>query len=238
MSKKMYYHLTTPKNWKKIKVEGLKGGDEKTGKWKEDVGWLFMVDTDDKDLWNGISSNHLTDGRKKGVPNWYTKFGNPMLGILRHGKPYVVIGIKRKYFKDNGFEIKGDDTMDITNLFGNHKSVRIDNHIIPPSHLTMVYEGITNQWKYEVEDRWKWLSSAKDLPKEQFVIEDGIIGKIRYHSRKRKNTISYLLKPPSLIDKLFRDREKKIKLKEWEKKTNENTPSNHKHDLLRYEKAS
>ena len=227
----MMYHLTRPNIWKKIQKEGLKGGSDQT-KHGKDKGWLYMVDTDDKDIWNGISSFSIMRKSQTTPPSWYNKFGNPIHRVYRHNHPYIVIGVPKVYFEINGFDFVGDSSEDLTNWKGNHKSVHLKDHIIHPVFLTEVYRGITDQWKYEVEDRWLWGHKMKEkelgetIPIEKMRMFDGLFGYIDYSERKKLNTISYYHKPPSKIVDIVTKTNEVVKKENLYKNLNSQSHSN------------
>ena len=204
----MLYHLTTPNKWKKIQEQGLKGGGKNRKEYK-DKGWLFLVDTDEMRVWNGISSNSLVRKQQIVNPNWLNRYGNPVTMFDRQKHPYIVIGIPKVYFEVNGFDLKGDTSKDLSNYKGNHVSVKLDEHIIHPSFLTKVYQGITDQDTYEKVDRWEMsqemlsIQHGKPVDIESICITDPVFGRIEYSERNKKISTSLLHKPPSYTTSLI-----------------------------------
>jgi len=192
--KDMWFHLTTPLRYEKIKEEGLKGGVD--GKHKDDKGFLYMVDIDCKKVWNGISVFHI--GQKEDMKDSNGRKQNMVDGVRglfdRDKKPYIVLGIPKKVFEVLGCPLSEDMTLDLTNYNQNHRRVQLGNTVIPSSVFKVVYEGVSDMWKYETKDRWEFSQKfykrklGKWVPKFRLTIEDGLLGVIKYSERKKKNT--------------------------------------------------
>ena len=184
----MWFHLTPKHRWYIIKNEGLKGGVG--GKWGDDEGFLYLVDSDCKKLWNGIGSYHLMDFDTKGTEDEQMK---ERLG----DKDCVVIGIPKKVFELMECPLKEDMGIDITNYNQNHRCVGLGNKVIPTPLFKNVYEFRTDTDRYETVDRWDFLQKyfqriGKDISKEQLSLNDGVLGFIRYEERFEKNTNNFL----------------------------------------------
>ena len=155
--KDMWFHLTPLQRWEKIKEEGLKGGVN--GKHKEDKGFLYMVDTDCKKVWNGISVFHI--GQIEDIKDSNGRILNRVDGIRRlfdrDKLPYIVLGIPKKVFEILECPLSEDMTYDLTNYNQNHRRVQLGNKVIPSSLFEVVYEGESDMMKYETKDRWEFL---------------------------------------------------------------------------------
>jgi len=186
--KDMWFHLTPKHRWDIIKNEGLKGGVG--GKWGDDKGFLYLVDSDCKKLWNGIGSYHIMDFNTKGTEDEQIK---ERLG----DKDCVVIGIPKKVFELMECPLKEDMGIDITNYNQNHRCVHLGDKVIPTSLFKNVYEFRTDTDRYETVDRWDFYQKyyqriGKDIPKEQLSINDGVLGLVRYEDRFEKTTNNFL----------------------------------------------
>ena len=184
----LWFHLTPKHRWDIIKNEGLKGGVG--GKWGDDKGFLYLVDSDCNKLWNGIGSYHIMDYNTKGTKHEQLK---ERLG----DKDCVVIGIPKKVFELMECPLKEDMGIDITNYNQNHRCVGLGNKVIPTSLFKNVYEFRTDTDRYETVDRWDFLQKyfqriGKDIPKEQLSLNDGVLGYIRYEERFENNTNNFL----------------------------------------------
>jgi hypothetical protein len=181
--KDMWFHLTPTHRWEKIKDEGLKGGVG--GKWGDDKGFLYLVDSDCKKLWNGIGSYHIMDFEEKDIRK---RLGD---------KDYVVIGVPKKVFQILDCPLKEDMGLDMTNYNQNHRVVHLGNKVIHPLLFKNVYEGRTDINQYETVDRWEFTQKyfqrvGKDIPKSQLSLNDGVLGVIRYDERFEKTTNNFL----------------------------------------------
>ena len=62
-----FYHLTTPKKYEKIlNSKGIKAVNVKKS-W-DDIsmdGWVYATNSNDKNVWNGISTNIICDNKRK-----------------------------------------------------------------------------------------------------------------------------------------------------------------------------
>ena len=184
----MWFHLTLKHRWDIIKNEGLKGGVG--AKWGDDKGFLYLVDSDCKKLWNGIGSYHIINFDTKGTEDEKLKV---RLGDI----DYVVIGVPKRVFELMGCSLKEDMGMDITNYNQNHRCVGLGDKVIPTSLFKKVYEDRTDTHRYETVDRWDFYQKfyqriGKDIPKEQLSINDEVLGMIRYEDRFEKTTNNFL----------------------------------------------
>ena len=208
--KDMWFHLTTPLRYEKIKEEGLKGGVD--GKLEEDKGFLYMVDTDCKKVWNGISVYHI--GQKEDMKDSNGKKLNMVDGVRgmmdRDKKPYIVLGIPKKVFEILGCPLSEDMTEDLTNYNQNHRKVQLGNTVIPSSVFKVVYEGVSDMWKYETKDRWEFSQKfykrkfGKWVPKFRLEVGDLLLGVIKYSERKKKNTNNFLKQTDEQIQTFLR----------------------------------
>lgn len=180
------YHIVHKKTYMKFKDVGLKGGEYP---WK---GYLYCVNTDQKRVWNGISSYSVGDG------------------FSSHNKPYVVLGISKNLLKENNIEIISDpyENGDLTGYY--HRRFNLGDKYIHPSSIKVVYEGTTDMNQYECEDRWDFsyekimrnpsIPSSKKMfiTKDQLTIKDSIYGEIHYSNRYDTTTQKFLKKNPQL----------------------------------------
>lgn len=155
LSNEMLYHITTPQNWELIKKEGLRGGNTNYG-YFDLYGNIYFTNENSVTTWNSISSGQLeTNKIKKGkteLDTWVNSCRR------RDKKPYVVVGVPIEVFSQLELPIHNDtENEEITNLNRNQKFVSLgeDNVYINPILLTKVYEGITDVFQYESEDRWE-----------------------------------------------------------------------------------
>ena len=206
----MFYHITRDENWRSIQKQGLKGGvrdhydnigiNETSFKLK---GRLFFLDTDDKRVWNGISSNQIQQHRllkvsSKSFKNWGRKNSRKRnvkyldrKSIKNIGRNYVVIGIPKELFRFLGITIYNDPTNEIINYDNNHKFVYLGNKSINPKFLSVVYNGVDDLKKHEQEEVWeiKYETLKKSDPtikKEDLTITDITGDLISYKDRHDK----------------------------------------------------
>ena len=103
-------------------------------------------------------------------------------------------------------------TFDLTNYNQNHRRVELGNKTLHPSLFEVVYEGVSNQYQYEVKDRWvfhqKFIKRkfGKWVPKIFLSIEDGLLGTIHYLQRKKKNTKTFLNQSNEQIENFITSR--------------------------------
>jgi len=164
LSNEMLYHITTPQNWELIKKEGLRGGTYNWGDF-DLYGNIYFTNENSVKTWNSISSSQLECDKivrgKTELDTWINSCRR------RDKKPYVVIGVPIEVFNQLELPIHNDtENKEITNLNRNQKFVSLgdDNVYINPILLTKVYEGITDVFQYESEDRW---DKVIDFYKEQ-----------------------------------------------------------------------
>jgi hypothetical protein len=133
-----FYHITTPKKLEKIlKSKGLVSSNiKKTHKSISLDGWIYCLDTDDKNIWNGVSSFC-----------WDTPYREWDDVYYREGKEYVVIGIKKSSVEGREMEKDNDCGEIISDDFR-----RINISLIDHKDLCYVGKYITEHKKYE---EWK-----------------------------------------------------------------------------------
>jgi len=207
-NKEMFYHITLPDNWKSIQKQGLKGGkndyQNHSKYYGNDFfslkGKLYLLDTDDKRVWNGVSTNQIQTFRlnkkKKDRKSKNLNY-NKMLKFMdlkrdkRNGKPYVVIGIPKELFRFLGITIHNDPTDEPINRNNTHKYVELGNQSINPKFLSVVYNGIGDLKKHMEEEVWEIYYECRKKEDPTIQMEDLSIGmggdSVFYKDRKYKS---------------------------------------------------
>ena len=164
----LWFHLTPTNRYEKIEEEGLRGGVD--GKHKDDKGFLYMVDTDCKKIWNGVSVYHLGQREDMLDSNGKKNIVSGVRGLFGRDKsPYIVLGIPKRVFELLNCPLSEDMTMDLTNYNQNHRRVKLGDRVIPSFLFKVVYKGflICGNTKLEI-DGFSNRSSLKESSESGF----------------------------------------------------------------------
>ena len=129
-----FYHLTTPKKYEKIlNSKGIKAVNvKKSWEHMSKDGWVYATDSNDENVWNGISTNMICDNEME------------VAFYQREGKKYIVIGIKKSAVEK--YKIVEDYCGEI--LSDTFVRIGINTNVIPHKDMVLVGEFITNQKEY------------------------------------------------------------------------------------------
>lgn len=169
------YHITTINRLEKIvSYGGLIGNRGNTINDMSKKGYLYMVNSDNKRVWNGISYMMLFEEE-------IDVFG-------RHGEPYEVLGIPISFFNDNGLVLEEDICSEYLELY--HKKVNLGDKVIPLNEVHYIGQFITDGKDYDYDFVWKLGEIHQGKPKEELFWWCPYGGKRNYENRKETSLVN------------------------------------------------
>jgi hypothetical protein len=152
------YHITTINRLEKIvSYGGLIGNRGNTINDMSKKGYLYMVNSDNKRVWNGVSYMELFEKE-------IDLFG-------RNGEPYEVIGIPISYFNNNELVLEQDPSGETIDIY--HIKVNLMSKLIPLSEVHYIGHFITDGKDYDYDFLWELCEIKSGRKKEDIKLDCG-----------------------------------------------------------------
>jgi len=179
---KTYYHITTADRYEMIKRFGnIVGSNSNNRSTLGDMsydGYLYMLNSDNKEIWNGISNTMIFEDSRFDI------FG-------RHSKPFIALAIDEESFISRGLEVIHDSNTDTNEntLTPYCVSVKLGEHKIPIEEIKYIGTYNTNSDIWESKTRFDLTKLHNpDVNMEDIVINTYPLGRVEYKDRKKYTT--------------------------------------------------
>ena len=152
------YHITSAQKWNRIeRSTGLYGSLVGASEFSEyhysEKGYLYVVDLPEIGIWNGVAI---------------------VMTARSMNEKFVVLGIKKSYLNDNGYEIEEDAFKGQYHQY--FRQINLGTTYIPLTDVIDFGKYYINSNLWDYKDKWEYKARILGVAPEQVIIEDEDIG--------------------------------------------------------------